>query len=210
MKKVVLAGAVLALTSSLAQADGLRFSYVDAGLFLGDSDDYDATEARFRIRGNFGVGNVLYFPVAIESTALEFDDRRDYSVTDIAFTAGIGARINISESMAFYADVSFARQDVTVDYDGGFDDEDDEYDGDGHEVRIGWRVQPTPGFELNLELAKREIDDLWDQELLRSRIAAQFNFSPKFALAAELHNDSYDEGDYSTRYLGLYFRFSFK
>lgn len=217
MKKIVLAAAICALGSSLVQAEGLRFTYVDTGLFGGDSNDYDATEARLRVRGNIGVGDVLYFPLSLESTSFESDDE-EYSQTDVTMTAGVGARISLSDNFALYGDASLAVQSVSYDYDGGFDDEDEEDDGSGQLLRAGMRLQPISLLELTAELSKRDIGlDSWDEEVRRSLVALQFNISPLFAIGVEHHRDryTYDYPYYSsdtlaTRYLGAYARFSFK
>lgn len=217
VKKFALAGAVmLALGSPLAQADGLRSTYLEGGLFIGDSDDYDADEVRFRFRGSFGVGDVLYFPVSVETTALETDDE-DFSRTDVTLTGGIGARIPVSETFALYGDASLAMQAVSYDYDGGFDDDDEDDDGTGHLLRGGLRFQPSSLIELNAELSKREIAlDFEDEELRRTLVALQFNISSLFSLGVEHHRDRYHydydfgSGSYTTRYIGAYARFSFK
>lgn len=217
MKKVVLAGAFFALNSVVAQADDLRFSFVDAGFFAGDSNDYEGDEARFRVRGSFAIGDVLYFPVAIESTAFESDDE-DFSQSELVASAGIGARLNVSERMAFYGDASLAVQSISYDYDGGFDDDDEDTDGTGRSLRAGWRFQPAPLVDLTLEFSNRSIEqDYWDETLRRSLFSTQFNFSPMFGLGVEYHVDRYTyESDYfetnkiSTRYVGAFFRVSFK
>lgn len=219
MKKTVIAAAILTLFSSLVQAEGLRFTYVDAGLFGGESNDYDASEARLRIRGNIGVGDVLYFPLSMESTALESDDDR-YSETAVTFTGGVGARIAVSNNFGFYGDASLAVQSVSYDYDGGFDDEDGDDDGTGQLLRGGLRFQPSTLIELTAELSQRDIEmDNWDEEVRRGLVAIQFNISPLFSIGAETHRDRYtyeyvfdglSDTTVTTRYLGAYVRFTFR
>lgn len=217
MKKIILAAAICALGSSLVQAEGLRFTYVDAGVLGGDSNDYDGTEARVRVRGSIAAGEVLYFPLSMESTSFESDDE-EFSQTDLTLTGGIGARLAVSDSLAFYGDASLAVQSVSYDYDGGFDDSDEEDDGSGQLLRAGMRFQPTSLLELTAELSKRDIGlDYWDEEVRRSLVSLQFNISPLFAIGVEHHRDryTYDYPNYSsdtlaTRYLGGYVRFSFK
>ncbi|MFZ5842156.1 MAG: hypothetical protein ACOY3E_04575 [Pseudomonadota bacterium] len=212
----MLASALLALTASLAHADGPRFTSVDVGLFGADSNDYDGDEARFRVRGSIGAGDVVYFPLALESTAIEFDD--DYSVSDVVFTAGVGGRFAPIETMAIYGDASLAVQSISVDEDGGFDDEDYDDDGNGHLLRGGWRFQPTSKVELIAELSQRRISlDDSEETVKRNLFAVQINFTPMLGLGLEYHRDHVDyemdygfDGDYSTRFYGAYFRFSFK
>lgn len=216
VKNVVLASALFALTASVAQAEGPRFTSVDVGLFGADSNDYDGDEARFRVRGSIGVGDYVYFPLAIESTAVEFDD--DYSVTDAVFTAGVGGRFAPMETMAIYGDLSLASQSISEDEDGGFDDEDYEEDGVGHQLRAGWRFQPSDKVELIAELSGRSISlDSRDETVTRGLLAVQINFTPMLGLGLEYHRDHVDyetdygyDGDYATRFIGAYFRFSFK
>jgi len=216
VKNAVLASALLALTASIAHADGPRFTSVDVGLFGADSNDYDGDEARFRVRGSIGAGDVVYIPLALESTAVEFDD--DYSVSDVVFTAGVGGRFAPIETMAIYGDASLAVQSISEDEDGGFDDEDYEEDGAGHQLRVGWRFQPSSVVELIAELSERDMNlDTRDEIVVRNLVALQFNFTPMLGLGLEYHRDHVDyetdygyDGDYSTRFYGAYFRFSFK
>ena len=216
VRNVVLASALFALTASIAHAEGPRFTSVDVGLFGADSNDYDGDEARFRVRGSIGVGDYVYFPLALESTAVDFDD--DYSVTDVVFTAGVGGRFAPMETMAIYGDISLASQSITEDEDGGFDDDDYEEDGAGHQLRAGWRFQPGSKVELIAELSDRFISlDTRDEDVMRTLFAVQINFTPMLGLGLEYHRDQVDyetdygyDGDYSTRFYGAYFRFSFK
>lgn len=218
MNKRILAATVLTLLAPISQADGLRFTYVDAGLFVGDSDDYSGDEARFRVRGSIGVGDMVYFPLAMESTAVEFDDT-DLSQNDLVFSAGVGLRfINLDDRFSFYGDLSLVAQATSYDYDGGFDDEDEDDDGTGHLARLGVRGQPSDLIELQAELSKREVEmDSWDEDVRRQLFALQFNISPLFAIGAEWHRDRYTYDDdffgtdvVTTRYVGGYVRFSFK
>lgn len=218
MNKRIVAATLLTLLAPISQADGLRFTYVDAGLFGGDSNDYDGDEARFRVRGSIAVGDTLYFPLAMESTAFETEDG-EYSQNDLSFAAGIGMRfINIEDRFSFTGDLSLVAQTTSIDYDGGFDDEDEDDDGIGHLARLGVRGQPSDLIELQAELSQREVEmDFWDEQVRRRLLALQFNISPLFAVGAEWHRDRYRYDDeffgvdiVTTRYVGGYVRFSFK
>lgn len=227
MKKFALAVAGLSLIAAGAQASELSFSYVDAGISVAEysnNNDEDATEAAFRVRGSIAVGEYLYFPLALESKAADYEENDefgdyDYSVSTLVQSIGIGGRINFLPTMSLYGDISYAYENESIDEDSDFEDYEWEASGGGHKIRIGWRFQPTPKFELNASLSRRKNQlngdyDL-DETFREILVGGQFNFTQKLAVGAELRRERLiqDIDDYKYKEnknsIGAYFRFSF-
>jgi hypothetical protein len=236
MLKFSLAALLLGV-ASLAQANDIKYSYVEGGLYFHSDEesettssysyDDELTAALFQVNGSVAFGPLFYLPMAIEiqSVVVDYDycyqDYYDYTICDSGESSsvstraqiGAGLHFDIGSSASIYTEVGLMSERTAVDYDYDSDDYDfdeDETESDnGNQVVVGLRFQPAPLVEFNVGISRQDWSDL-DDVFFRKNLSVQFNVTEHIGIAVRTIVYGEDAGDFDTKFWGASFRYSFK
>ncbi len=159
LKKVFLA-TTLALTSSLALADGVSYDYLDLGYI-----DFDGADGlNFELSSSFG--NDFYG--RIDYTDLDGDAGGDFKATRL----NLGYISSLSNNLDFIAELGYEDLDFGILDDNGFN------------ARLGLRGMAAKNFELGGFVSYSDVLESTDVT-----VEGRYHFNNQFSMALEIGND---------------------
>ena len=167
LKKLCLAAA-LALPLS-AMAEGLSYSYVEAGYVMADIDGGGEADG-------FGFGGSYLFAPQIYATASYSRLKTDTSpkIEISGFSGGVGFRQPLNATVDANLEVGFIAADVDA---GSFGSDDDT----GYSVGAGLRAMVAKQLELNGGVSYAKV---FDEGETSFDVGGVFSFTPQFAAIA--------------------------
>ncbi len=183
--------AVATLVSALnVQAADLSYSHVDIGFGKVEVDNdwggYDGDALGLGL--SVAAGDIFYFTAELVDADMEFDDQQTTSF-------GVGAHAALSENTDVYAEVSYVRVDVEINYiavvdaDGGVNmvslpDQMGSLDIDDNGVGylLGLRSMLTEKFELGGGISRVDVFDSAENSFF---VNGHYYFTETFGVGAE-------------------------
>lgn len=180
MKNALALAVLLAAAPLAAQADGLKYSYVEGGYFNADIDTTDGDG--FQLRGSAQVHNNVYLFGAYGSASA---DEANIDLTDTQF--GAGFRWGVSPQTDLLAEVSQVRQKIEV---AGLSDT---YSG----LRVGAGVRGRLAESVE-GWAKVNFTGGDFDSAVSGQLGVQYNFTPTWGALFELEKGETGQDELST------------
>ena len=158
----------VALLPLAAQADGLQYSYVEAGYVETDVDDVDASLDGFSLRGSFEITDDWFVFAGYTDQSYGGLDLQDYG-------AGVGYAWSVADTTDLYGKLSYVRTEADIE---GFS-----LDDDGYAVALGVRSLFGEHFELEASVDYSDLSLSGDDT--NFGVGARWYFVKHFALGIE-------------------------
>ena len=146
MKKIILAAAALALSTS-AMA-GPKWTYLDLGYLVADSEENDSDGYRFS--GSFGFAELWHVGAAYNDFEIEGGNGNGGGSDGDYLELWAGVNPALTDNTDFVFDVGYL--------DGSTEQGNTETDFDGYQLRVGVRSYVTDNLELHAFANSRSID----------------------------------------------------
>jgi hypothetical protein len=191
--KALIGSLLLAAVPLAAQAEGMSYSYVEAGYNEADIDGVESGDG-FSVRGSAGFAE-NFFGFADYST-FGFSGGVDLDQWNV----GIGGRLGISDNVDLVGRVGYSTLDLSVSGLGSGDES-------GYSVSAGIRGQVTDGFELEGHVIHTDLGSgVGDSTGIL--VGGRYFFTDNFAAGAEYRTgDDIAGADVDVIYAGVRFTF---
>ena len=186
--KVMLGSLMLAVAPLAAMADGMSYSYVDAGYAQTDIDGVGPSADGFGLRGSVGFAQNWFAFADYSSQSVQGIDLESIGV-------GLGGHYGLTDALDLVGRVGYF--EVNLDAPGGISADDD-----GYSLDLGLRGRVTEGVELEGGVNYTDLSEGGDDTALF--VGGRFHFNKTWAVGAE-----YASGDDSSSIIA-YVRASFQ
>ena len=165
--------ATAAFVPFLAHADGISWSYLEAGYVNTDIDRFDEDVDGFALRGSYELTDEVFVFAGYtdQSTSVA---GRDLDVQ--SWNLGLGYAWPLGEALDLYGKLGYVSAEADLE---GFGDADD----DGYSLAVGLRGRAVEQLELEGAVSYVDLSDSGDDTTLD--LGARWYFTPQFAFGVE-------------------------